>query len=226
MAPGGFFRLRPERTGDRCRLPCRRQDLTQNSHPLVQSCFSAGGAPLLRAKPYTKTAPLPCFPGLSLISTGTLHKNCTLPRCCAVSPFCYLTQKLQPPRFCALQHDSTSRKDPQHRRTLHKNCTLSPHFRTFFQKALFLPSIPQNRPPPLPFCPAAPAFWHRLTPPGRVRYTKMHPCGLCALSPRRRGSTEKIFGVCCTDAYNSSLLGVLFCIGLGAILCRVGCYFV
>ena len=76
--------------------------------------------------------------------------------------------------------------------TLHKNCTLSPYFRMFFQKACFLPSIPQNCPSPLPFCPAAPAFWHRLTPPSRIRYTKIHPCDLCALSSDDGAGQKKI----------------------------------
>ena len=180
MAPGGFFRLRPERTGDRCHLRRRRPYLTQNSHPLVQFCFPS-------AAPHCSGQNLIQKLHLSLFSVPFSHINRNLtqklqppPLLCRFAPLIPYTKTAAAP-FLRTSTQFPSAQDTTARRALHKNCTLSPLSRMFLQKACFLPSGPQNRPPPLPFCPAAPAFWHRLTPPSLVRYTKMHPCVLRAL---------------------------------------------
>ena len=169
------------------------------SEPLTAAIFGTAGRTLhnIRTPWCSSVSP----PRRRTAPGKTLYKNCTSPLFSV--PFSHinrnLTQKLQPPpllcRFAPLipytktaaapfLRTSTqfpSAQDTTARRALHKNCTLSPLSRMFLQKACFLPSGPQNRPPLLPFCPAAPAFWHRLTPPSLVRYTKMHPCVLRAL---------------------------------------------
>ena len=96
MAPGGFFVSGRSSPGGRCHLPCR-QDLTQNSHPLAQSCCPAAAprcsgqnliqklhpSPVFRAfppyqpGPYTKTAASPA--AVPFRPSDTLHKNCSRP---------------------------------------------------------------------------------------------------------------------------------------------------